>query len=65
MEKTNISPQSIDKVIVSHIHEDHIGGLKGFLEKNSNPIVSIPSSFPDSVRKMITGMKDNIAGYIV
>lgn len=55
MKKMNIDPQSIDKVIISHIHGDHLGGLKGFLEKNAHVTVFIPSSFPDSVRKMITG----------
>lgn len=54
MEKMNIEPHSIDKVIISHIHTDHAGGLKGFLGKNNNVTVFIPSSFPDSIRNMIT-----------
>jgi 7,8-dihydropterin-6-yl-methyl-4-(beta-D-ribofuranosyl)aminobenzene 5'-phosphate synthase len=54
MKKMNIDPQSIHKVIISHIHGDHLGGLEGFLKKSSNVTVFIPSSFPDSVRKMIT-----------
>jgi 7,8-dihydropterin-6-yl-methyl-4-(beta-D-ribofuranosyl)aminobenzene 5'-phosphate synthase len=54
MKRMNIDPRSIDKVIISHIHGDHVGGLKGFLEKNNKVTVFIPSSFPDSVRNMIT-----------
>ncbi|MFW6124296.1 MAG: MBL fold metallo-hydrolase [Acidobacteriota bacterium] len=54
MEKMNIDLQSIDKVFISHIHKDHVGGLKGFLEKNPDVTVFIPSSFPDSIRNMIT-----------
>jgi 7,8-dihydropterin-6-yl-methyl-4-(beta-D-ribofuranosyl)aminobenzene 5'-phosphate synthase len=54
MEKMNIDPRSIDKVIISHIHGDHVGGLEGFLEKNSNVTVFIPASFPNSFRDMIT-----------
>ena len=54
MEKMNIDPRSIDKVIISHIHGDHVGGLEGFLEKNSNVTVFIPGSFPNSFRDMIT-----------
>ena len=54
MEKMNIDPKSINKVIISHIHEDHVGGLEGFLEKNSNVTVFIPGSFPNSFRDMIT-----------
>jgi len=54
MEKMNIDPQSIDKIIISHIHADHVGGLKGFLGKNNNVTVFIPSSFPNSIRNIIT-----------
>jgi len=54
MEKLGINPISIEKVVISHIHGDHVGGLKGFLEKNSNVIVFIPSSFPKSIKDIIT-----------
>ncbi len=54
MEKMNINPKSINKVIISHIHGDRVGGLEGFLEKNSNVTVFIPSFLPNSFRDMIT-----------
>ncbi len=53
MKKLEIDPRSIDKVIISHIHADHVGGLKGFLEKNNNVTVFIPSTFPDAIRNGI------------
>jgi len=53
MEKLNIDPLSIRKVVISHIHGDHVGGLEGFLEKNSNVTVFIPASFPQSIKDMI------------
>jgi len=53
MENLGINPASIKKVVISHIHGDHVGGLEGFLEKNNNVTVFIPSSFPKSVRNMI------------
>ena len=53
MEKLGINPASIKKVVISHIHGDHLGGLKGFLERNSNVTVFIPSSFPKSIKNMI------------
>ena len=53
MKKLGIDPKSIDKVVISHIHGDHVGGLEGFLKENSKVKVFIPASFPDSVRKMI------------
>jgi len=53
MKKLGIDPSSIKKVVISHIHGDHSGGLEGFLERNSNVTVFIPSSFPKSVKNMI------------
>ena len=53
MKKLGIEPASIKKVVISHIHGDHIGGLEGFLEKNNDVTVFIPKSFPQSVKNMI------------
>jgi len=53
MQKMNIDPGSIDKVIISHVHWDHVGGLAGFLEKNNHVTVFIPESFPNSIKNMI------------
>ena len=53
MEKLGINPALITKVVISHIHSDHVGGLEGFLERNSNVTVFIPSSFPESIKNMI------------
>ena len=61
MKKLGIDPKSIDKVVISHIHGDHLGGLKGFLKENSKVKVFIPASFPDSVREII---KSYGAGFV-
>ena len=53
MNKMGIDPDSIDKIIISHNHSDHLGGLAGFLEENSDVIVFIPASFSRSVKNMI------------
>ncbi len=53
MEKLGINSTSIKKIVISHIHGDHVGGLEGFLERNSNVTVFIPSSFPESIKNMI------------
>jgi len=53
MEKLGINPASIKKIVISHIHGDHVGGLEGFLERNGNVTVFIPSSFPESIKNMI------------
>jgi len=53
MEKLAIEPNSIDVVVLSHIHGDHTRGLGSFLEKNSNVTVYLPVSFPEK-------FKDNV-----
>jgi len=53
MEKMKIDPKDISIVVISHIHGDHLGGLTGFLERNGEVKVFIPSSFPDSIRREI------------
>jgi len=53
MEKLGIDPSSIKRIIISHIHDDHVGGLEGFLEENNNVTVFIPSSFPQYIKNMI------------
>jgi 7,8-dihydropterin-6-yl-methyl-4-(beta-D-ribofuranosyl)aminobenzene 5'-phosphate synthase len=50
MEKLKIDPKGIDAIMLSHIHGDHVGGLTGFLEENSEVIVYLPLSFPDSFK---------------
>jgi len=49
-------PSTIQKVVLSHIHDDHVGGLRGLLETGVRPTVYVlPSflrSFKDSVSKI-------------
>jgi 7,8-dihydropterin-6-yl-methyl-4-(beta-D-ribofuranosyl)aminobenzene 5'-phosphate synthase len=52
--KLNIRPRDIHKVVISHVHRDHLGGLEDFLRANGNVEVYIPASFPNSVRYSIT-----------
>lgn len=51
MEKLNIDPKEVDIVVLSHIHGDHVGGLKSFLEKNPNVTVYVPKSFSVDFKK--------------
>jgi len=53
MRKLAIAPESIDVVVLSHIHNDHTGGLESFLQKNPNVCIYLPKPFPEE-------FKDNI-----
>jgi 7,8-dihydropterin-6-yl-methyl-4-(beta-D-ribofuranosyl)aminobenzene 5'-phosphate synthase len=49
MDKLKINPERIDLVIISHDHQDHLGGLDEFLEVNSALSIYVPKSFPKEV----------------
>jgi len=56
MKQLEIDPKEIDIVVLSHIHGDHVGGLGGILNQNSDVVVYLPVSFPQS-------LKDDISRY--
>jgi 7,8-dihydropterin-6-yl-methyl-4-(beta-D-ribofuranosyl)aminobenzene 5'-phosphate synthase len=60
MEKLEINPQTIETVVLSHIHTDHIGGLATLLEENNRVTVYLPSSFPANITKSITDMAKEV-----
>jgi 7,8-dihydropterin-6-yl-methyl-4-(beta-D-ribofuranosyl)aminobenzene 5'-phosphate synthase len=55
LRRLDISPESIDAVVLSHIHGDHTGGLDGFLERHGDVVVYLPRSFPASLRDAVEG----------
>lgn len=57
MKKLGIDPKQIDLIFLSHIHKDHVGGLRNVIERNPKVIVYIPESFPDSFKKEVKGYR--------
>ena len=53
MKMLKIDPKTIDVIVLSHIHYDHIGGLSNFLEKNCDVCVYLPRSFPRSIKDKV------------
>jgi 7,8-dihydropterin-6-yl-methyl-4-(beta-D-ribofuranosyl)aminobenzene 5'-phosphate synthase len=46
-----IDPQAIDAVVLSHIHQDHTGGLASLLAEAAHPTVYLLASFPGSFKR--------------
>jgi 7,8-dihydropterin-6-yl-methyl-4-(beta-D-ribofuranosyl)aminobenzene 5'-phosphate synthase len=58
MEKLGFDPQVIDVVVLSHIHGDHTGGLRGLLDTGARPGVYVPASFPASFKDDVLSLTD-------
>jgi 7,8-dihydropterin-6-yl-methyl-4-(beta-D-ribofuranosyl)aminobenzene 5'-phosphate synthase len=53
MAKLGIDPREVEVIMISHIHQDHLGGLAGFLKENSQVTVYLPKHFPDSIKSVV------------
>lgn len=53
MQKLGIGPESMTTIVLSHIDSDHVGGLFGILERNSDVTVYLPSSFPAAFKDKV------------
>ncbi len=58
MEKLGFDPQAVDVVVLSHIHGDHTGGLRGLLDTGARPVVYVPASFPASFKDDVRSLTD-------
>lgn len=60
MNKLGIHTKEIDLVVLSHFHDDHVGGLSSFLEINTDVTVFVPQSFPESFKERVRVYGANI-----
>ncbi len=58
--KLGIDPNSIELIVLSHVHWDHVGGMESFLEKNHNVDVFVPESFPQDFKQMVSSREGKI-----
>jgi 7,8-dihydropterin-6-yl-methyl-4-(beta-D-ribofuranosyl)aminobenzene 5'-phosphate synthase len=56
MRRLYINPKEIDTVVLSHIHDDHIGGLIGFLEQNKAVTIYLLQSFPCNFKSNVRSL---------
>lgn len=54
MKKLDIEPDSIDIIVLSHIHGDHTEGIWELLKINPAVTVYLPSSFPKGFKHKVT-----------
>ena len=52
MKKLGVDPRELDMVVLSHAHQDHIGGLDAVLSVNPEVEIYLLSSFPDSFKQL-------------
>jgi 7,8-dihydropterin-6-yl-methyl-4-(beta-D-ribofuranosyl)aminobenzene 5'-phosphate synthase len=54
IETLGIDLQKLEVIVISHVHEDHTGGLNTVLDRNSGVTVYFGHSFPQSFSQNIT-----------
>jgi len=54
MNKLDINPKDIEKIIISHNHWDHAGGISYILNEINNPEVFVLKSFSEKLKKEIS-----------
>ena len=53
MKKLGFSPLGIDAVVISHLHEDHGGGLQTVLRENRQITAYLPGSFSEPFKEKV------------
>jgi len=56
MKKLNILPEKIAKIVISHDHFDHTGGLEAILKQNSNIEIYLLSDFSNELKQKVSSL---------
>ncbi|MTI69792.1 MAG: MBL fold metallo-hydrolase [Firmicutes bacterium] len=59
MKKMNIEPESIDVIVLSHYHKDHIKGLEKIIEFNNKIISTVKDKTNSDIFLVIEGFHLN------
>jgi len=54
--KMNLDATETDAVLLSHEHQDHIGGISAFIKMKSGIPVIMPAAFPEEFKLRMAGM---------
>ncbi len=60
LENLNLTPQSVNKIVISHTHWDHLDGLNEFLQVNKDVTVCLPNSATSFAEKKIVSVGAHI-----
>ena len=60
MNRLHINPKSIDSIVLSHEHDDHINGMTGFLEQNNAVSVYVLKSFRSNFKDKVHSLGANV-----
>ena len=66
MQQLGVDPDAIEAVILSHEHDDHIGGLQALLDAGVRPIVYVPAEFTDAFKESVRNQTElvEVAGAV-
>ncbi len=56
IDRLGVDARKVDVIVLSHFHGDHTGGLRAFLQRNTDVTIYMPESFPRAFQDEIRGL---------